>query len=349
VFIIGSGSAEFKSDTTAILEILDGFGLAGYFALLNEKSKGLDAFCDKICSKIREALFCIVMLNDPSAPRCAELRVPSANVYYEFGMAVAQGKNVIPVIRRGLKLPFDVQHLDAIIYDNVDDLKKKLKKAIVATLRKKPKEGKATRPNSDIVRLIYGPLYNEIDRYLSRRDKYTQFSHNEYSAILSRHKYLLDSIDPVFQKTIARFYGGIDEFNRTISVAEKRIDEIVKQQALAFFKIEQSDYSGVTVELVGESGQTTLPTLEQILIRKIKPEFWYRAVGSSEKVIKVTYKLRSPQYRDQDIDSTKATVLFKLCRDEVESDLKVSRLRKLAGILNHKGTILMRELKRVCQ
>jgi hypothetical protein len=64
VFIIGSGSSEFKEDVDAIKKTLDGFGLAGYFALLSDEEKGLDAFCDKICSKIRVSQFCVVMLND---------------------------------------------------------------------------------------------------------------------------------------------------------------------------------------------------------------------------------------------------------------------------------------------
>ena len=65
VFIIGSGSAEFKPEIEAIIDILNGFGFPHSFALLNEREKGLDAFCDKICSKIKEAQFCIVLLNDP--------------------------------------------------------------------------------------------------------------------------------------------------------------------------------------------------------------------------------------------------------------------------------------------
>ena len=55
------------------------------------------------------------------------IRAPSANVYYEFGIAIALKKPVIPIIRRGLKLPFDVQNLDTIIYDDLSDLRKKLK------------------------------------------------------------------------------------------------------------------------------------------------------------------------------------------------------------------------------
>lgn len=124
VFIIGSGSSEFK-------EVLDGFNIVGYFALLSEEEKGLGAFCDKICSKIKTSHFCMVILNDPIVLRKTEgerksvekVRVPSANVYYKFGLAMGFEKPVIPIIRHDLELPFNVQHLDAIVYTDFADLK----------------------------------------------------------------------------------------------------------------------------------------------------------------------------------------------------------------------------------
>ena len=121
VFIIGSSSSEFKEEINIIKEVLDGFSLIGYFALLSEKEKGQDAFCDKICSKIKTSHFCIALLNDPLVLKKIEgegknkkrVRVPSANVYYEFGIAMGLEKPVIPIIRYDLELPFDIQHLDS--------------------------------------------------------------------------------------------------------------------------------------------------------------------------------------------------------------------------------------------
>jgi hypothetical protein len=57
IFIIGSGSPEFSKEIDTIKEILKNFGFEGYFALLSEEEKGLDAFCDKICSKIELHFF----------------------------------------------------------------------------------------------------------------------------------------------------------------------------------------------------------------------------------------------------------------------------------------------------
>jgi len=148
VFIIGSGSPEFEEELKAVKEVLTGFGFQGYFALLSEEEKGLDAFCDKICSKILNSLFCIVILNDPIALEYMDkvtkeegiFRAPRANVYYEFGVAIALRKRVIPIMRKDLKLPFDIHNLDAIPYENTGDLKEKLTSAVKATLLKPNKE-----------------------------------------------------------------------------------------------------------------------------------------------------------------------------------------------------------------
>ena len=191
---IGSGSAEFKPEIEAIIDILNGFGFPHSFALLNEREKGLDVTCDKICSKIKEAQFCIVLLNDPLSKSFDNVRVPSANVYYEFGLAVAQKKGVIPIFKRGFTLPFDIQHLDAIVYDDIDNFKESLKKAIVARLRKQTK-GVQQNYDAQIQKEIYGPLYNEIDRLASRTYKFDILTNGNYLDILETYKYLFDKTD----------------------------------------------------------------------------------------------------------------------------------------------------------
>ena len=162
VFIIGSGSSEFDEDVKVILDVLKNFGFEGYFALLSEKEKGLDSFCDKICSKILGSQFCVVLLNDPiisiekyadSAKNGVVLRGARPNVYYEYGIAVAASKNIIPLMRRDMKLPFDVQHLDAILYGHPDELRTKLM-AVVQETREKPiKRRFVKEPNLDLLLL----------------------------------------------------------------------------------------------------------------------------------------------------------------------------------------------------
>ncbi len=144
VFIIGPGSHEFSDDILTIKEIVKNFGFEPYFALLSEQEKGLDTFCDKICSKIKSDFFCIALLNSPITCNCEEriMRACRPNVYYEYGLAVAFGKNVIPIIRKDLELPFDIQHIDAILYNTLEELGSKLTSSINALLVKgiKPKE-----------------------------------------------------------------------------------------------------------------------------------------------------------------------------------------------------------------
>jgi len=211
VFIIGSGSSEFKEDITVIIDVLDGFNLTGYFALLSEKEKGLDAFCDKICSKIRESKFCVVMLNDPvikgrdgqTRKTSESFRAPSANVYYEFGIAKALQKPVIPLIRSDLRLPFDVQQLDAIIYDDLLDLRKKLRNSILPMLTKSKKEFRSI--NSKEVEHIYGLLYNEVSHFLSKPDRFTTFNPSQYQGILVNYRHKFDIIEKNLQEEIETF------------------------------------------------------------------------------------------------------------------------------------------------
>ena len=133
VFIAGSADEEFREEVEAIIDILKNKGFAPYFAVFEEKYNE-DAFCEKICSKIISSAFCIVMLNSPlhkdAKKASLDIRFPSANVFFEYGMMTTMKKKVIPIIKRGQKLPFNVQHLDALMYNNVSHLTEMLDKAI---------------------------------------------------------------------------------------------------------------------------------------------------------------------------------------------------------------------------
>lgn len=346
VFIIGSGSLEFTTEINAILEILKGFGFIGNFALLSEKAKGYDAFCDKICSKIKQAQFCIILLNDPHHSQDNVLRVPSANVYYEFGMAVAQGKSVIPILKRGFKLPFDVQHLDAIIYDDIEDLKIKLKAPIVATLRKQ--QTPLTNNSDELQKQVYGPLYNEIHSFLTRSDRFSEFYGNQYSSILASYKYLLHKMDPIFQKKIGQFYSNIENFNRDLSFAQQVITGIVGNVLDSVFPVEKGRTVRMEIALTNARGQTTLPTLEQFLVRKVTPQTWYNAFGNSEIVLNVRYTVQISGYSDRRLTTAEGNTLFAKCQAIVEKNTEIIKLRKLERSLVRKGKELLEILKGKC-
>lgn len=161
VFIIGPNSAEFATDIETIKDVLAGFGLTGDFALLNEAEKGLDAFCGKICTKIITSLFCVALLNEPVAlcyhdaetGKEKTLRVPRPNVHYELGVAIGVRKRVIPIIKEGARLPFDIQHLDAIMYANQDDLREKLKVSVLELLTKPTSKSVVKEPDLELALL----------------------------------------------------------------------------------------------------------------------------------------------------------------------------------------------------
>lgn len=73
-----------------------------------------DIFCEKICSKIIESKFCIVVLND--VDEAGSMKIPNANVYYEYGLMTAFGKKIIPIQLEGQSLAFNIQSLDTVKY-----------------------------------------------------------------------------------------------------------------------------------------------------------------------------------------------------------------------------------------
>ena len=125
----GSADKEFNEDINIIIKILKNNGYKPYFAVFEEQYNE-NAFCTKICSKIISAEFCIVMLNNPRHNKVkdhsSDIRFPSANVYFEYGMMTAMNKNIIPIIGKKQKLPFNVQHLDVLIYETLNELSLKL-------------------------------------------------------------------------------------------------------------------------------------------------------------------------------------------------------------------------------
>jgi len=110
-------SKGFEDKLKIIEEILTDKRIDFYVALLNvEPSK--NAFCTKICGKIIESRFCIVFLDNLNA-----------NVFYEYGMMSSLRKPIIPLQRESEPLPFNVQSLDVVKY-NDDDFRERVLKAI---------------------------------------------------------------------------------------------------------------------------------------------------------------------------------------------------------------------------
>lgn len=64
----------------------------------------------------------------------ADLSEERPNCYYEFGYAHAQGKPIIPVIRTGFRIHFDLHDLPFIVYDTPEKLFEKLRNRIRGTV-----------------------------------------------------------------------------------------------------------------------------------------------------------------------------------------------------------------------
>jgi len=80
---------------------------------VRERAYGQDIFCTKICGKIIEARFCIVILDDDVS---SGRNVPNPNVYYEYGLMTSLRKHVIPLQKAHQDLAFNIQSHDTIKY-----------------------------------------------------------------------------------------------------------------------------------------------------------------------------------------------------------------------------------------
>ena len=87
------------------------------FVAVEHRKFGKDVFCEKICGKIIESLFCIVVLNDRAENIGNQsITIPNPNVYYEYGMMTSLNKKIIPLQEKNQTLAFNIQSLDTIKY-----------------------------------------------------------------------------------------------------------------------------------------------------------------------------------------------------------------------------------------
>ncbi len=105
---------------------------------VKERAYGQDIFCTKICGKIIESRFCIVILDDTVS---GGGNIPNPNVYYEYGIMTALGKHIVPLQKEDLELAFNIQSYDTIKYSpkNVGaEIDRAIRDAIKLTEAKAP-------------------------------------------------------------------------------------------------------------------------------------------------------------------------------------------------------------------
>jgi len=113
--------------TETIMTIIESKQYECHIALKNIDPGNL-AFCTKICSKIIQSQFCIVLL-DPSPGKTSLKEYPNPNVHLEYGMMIGQNKHIIPLQDEKYDLAFNIFPLDTIKY-NPSNLKIKVTEAI---------------------------------------------------------------------------------------------------------------------------------------------------------------------------------------------------------------------------
>ena len=172
---------------------------------VKERAYGQDIFCTKICGKIIESKFCLVILNDSIEE---DKNIPNSNVYYEYGLMTALEKHIIPLQEEFLKLAFNIQSYDTIKY-NSKNLSSELDRAIKDAI--KITESKSKITEKQIL----------SDKSILRKLELADFKYKNESWILSG---AIDDTDfKGFGHHKAVFYlylGKIDEENEFQSYIE---------------------------------------------------------------------------------------------------------------------------------
>lgn len=117
-FVACPNSDEIALELEIIRQKLREVSIEPYIAV-DQREFHKDIFCEKICTKIIESLFCIAVLNDVTDAKDG-VRKPNANVYYEYGLMTAFRKRIIPVQLAGHNLAFNIQSLDTLKYSSKD-------------------------------------------------------------------------------------------------------------------------------------------------------------------------------------------------------------------------------------
>jgi hypothetical protein len=139
-FMISSSDIEFIEEIEYIKKYLQRkYDIKGYFAS-DDPISDQEILCQRICSKIIESRFCIVILNPPKHRSFIKKfdeqfnnldntmhefiednsRIPNPNVYWEYGIAKALNKKCIVFCREDLEPAWDVDKISHIKYTKTD-------------------------------------------------------------------------------------------------------------------------------------------------------------------------------------------------------------------------------------
>jgi hypothetical protein len=137
-FVASSSDDSLRLNLDLISEKLNKHSIEPVIAV-RDHAYGQDVFCTKICGKIIEARFCIVLLDEVATEATSggtnkAINIPNPNVYYEYGLMTALRKYIIPFQHERFKLAFNIQGHDTIKYTD-SNFSEKLEIAIRNAVR----------------------------------------------------------------------------------------------------------------------------------------------------------------------------------------------------------------------
>ena len=220
------------------------------FIAVRERAYGEDIFCTKICGRIIESMFCIVLLNDAKSNKSAEL-IPNPNVYYEYGLMTAMKKEIIPLQHSEHNLAFNIQGLETIKYTNenlVDELEKAIKKTLA--IIEMTRETEQVEIESDLyTRKIFWMLESKGFTRLSRayyRDSLLEASDNTVFM-----KYTDYENNPIFIVIVKDNEMTLDVIGG-LKVISSRIEKIKYRNEIELSNFEKEVSIGGQFTLTGE-------------------------------------------------------------------------------------------------
>ncbi|MBU4311997.1 MAG: nucleotide-binding protein [Candidatus Omnitrophica bacterium] len=177
-FVSIASSAELNQIKKAIIDTLHRHSIEEYIAedvdALNQ-----DLFCEKICSKILQSRFCIMVLTEACFKGEVNNPKPNPNVYFEYGMATVIGKKIIPLYPEPANAaPFNIRGLGLAEYssDKTSNkyIEKVLDKQVKGAIRNTTEilalqNGLGSDGGSLKIDKLGGPLYDKAKEYYDKQ------------------------------------------------------------------------------------------------------------------------------------------------------------------------------------
>jgi hypothetical protein len=228
---------------------------------VKERAYGQDIFCTKICGRIIESQFCIVILDDTIKEN---ENIPNPNVYYEYGLMTALRKHIIPLQNDELELAFNIQSYDTIKYEarNIGtELDRAIKDAIKITESNEIQEKSPLSERTILRRLeLNGFELKDREWVLSEVINDTDFkgySHYETNSYL-----YLGKIDS--EEELSDY---LDDLGVVLYRTERHIEKLEKQ--LAFYekqKLKEKNPQSVPEKnIIYRSGPRNFGNMQKIL------------------------------------------------------------------------------------